>query len=160
MYLRAAADSDFPFLVDILLHAFNWSGEPTFTKDQLLNTPAVSHYVAGWKREQDFGTVAETDDGRPIGAVWARLLSQADPGYGFVSDAIPELTMGVLPGHRGSGAGTALMTAVVEQAQGLGIDALSLSVEDANPARRLYERAGFRKVDRSGDSDTMLLRLP
>lgn len=159
MYLRAATEADSPFLVDVLLHAFNWSEDRTFTKDQVLNSPEISHYVVGWKREMDFGTVAEHEDGRPIGAVWGRLLSGSDPGYGFVSDTIPELTMGVLPRHRGGGIGTALMTAMIEQARDLGFTALSLSVEDHNPALRLYERAGFSRVDRTGDSDTMLLDL-
>jgi len=67
--------------------------------------------------------------------------------------------MGVLPGHRGVGTGTVLMRAIVEQARHLGFTALSLSVEDHNPALRLYERAGFRKVDRTGDSDTMLIHF-
>jgi ribosomal protein S18 acetylase RimI-like enzyme len=159
MYVRTASEADFPFLVDVLLHAFNWSDDQTFTKDQILNTPEITHYVVGWKREGDFGTVVENERGRPIGAVWGRLLSGSDPGYGFVSDTIPELTMGVLPGHRGSGIGTVLIRAILEQARDLGFRALSLSVEDHNPAVRLYERAGFSKVDRTGDSDTMLLHL-
>lgn len=159
MYLRAATQADSPFLVEVLLHAFNWSDDRVFTKEQILSSPEISHYVTGWKRETDFGSVAENDSGRPIGAVWGRLLSRSDPGYGFVSDTIPELTVGVLPGHRGSGAGTALMTAVIEQARDRGFKALSLSVEDQNPAVRLYQRAGFSKVDRTGDSDTMLLHL-
>ena len=159
MYLRAATQADFPFLVDILLQAFNWSDDRAFSRNQILDMPEINHYVMGWKRESDFGTIAATEDGQPYGAVWARLLSADDPGYGFVSDEIPELTMGVLPGHRGSGAGTALMIAVADQAKELGFEALSLSVEDHNPASRLYRRAGYRKVDRNGDSDTMLLRL-
>jgi GNAT superfamily N-acetyltransferase len=159
MYLRTATQADFPFLVDVLLHAFKWSGDKTFTKDQILNTPEIGHYVVGWKREGDFGKVVENEHGRPIGAVWGRLLSGSDPGYGFVSDTIPELTMGVLPGHRGAGVGTVLMAAILEQARDLGFTALSLSVEDHNPASRLYERSGFSRVDRTGASDTMLLHL-
>jgi GNAT superfamily N-acetyltransferase len=159
MYVRTATEADLPFLVEILLHAFNWSDDQSFTKDLILTTPEISHYVVGWKREMDFGTVAELEDGRPIGAAWGRLLNASDPGYGFVSDTIPELTMGVLPGHRGGGTGTVLMAAVIEQARDLGFTALSLSVEDHNPAVRLYERAGFSTVDRTGDSDTMLLVL-
>lgn len=159
MYVRTATDADFQFLVDILLHAFNWSNDQTFTKEQILSTPEISHYVVGWKRETDFGMVAEKENGRLIGAVWGRLLTRSDPGYGFVSDTIPELTMGVLPGHRGVGTGTVLMSAIVEQAKDLGFTAVSLSVEDHNPAGRLYERAGFSTVDRTGDSDTMLIHL-
>jgi len=40
------------------------------------------------------------------------------------------------------------------------IPAISLSVEDGNRARALYERLGFRTVGRNGGSDTLLLELP
>ena len=159
MYLRVANNDDTPFLQDVLLQAFNWSNEQTFSMEQILSTPEIAHYIAGWMQPSDFGTVALSDGGDPIGAVWGRLLTSEDPGYGFVSETVPELTMGVLPEHRGSGAGTALMAAVITQAREAGFEALSLSVEDHNPASRLYARAGFNKVDRTGDSDTMLLRL-
>jgi ribosomal protein S18 acetylase RimI-like enzyme len=36
---------------------------------------------------------------------------------------------------------------------------MSLSVEDENPARHLYERFGFVVVGRVGSSDTMILSL-
>ena len=50
------------------------------------------------------------------------------------------------------------MTAVVDLARRRRLAGLSLSVEDGNPARRLYERVGFEVVGRTGGSDTMLLR--
>lgn len=37
--------------------------------------------------------------------------------------------------------------------------AISLSVEDGNRARVLYERLGFVKVGRNGGSDTLLLEF-
>jgi ribosomal protein S18 acetylase RimI-like enzyme len=62
--------------------------------------------------------------------------------------------------RRGQGVGSALLAGCVEQARDLGWRALSLSVEDGNPAARaLYERNGFVVVGRSGDSDTMMCDL-
>ena len=51
------------------------------------------------------------------------------------------------------------MAAVVDSAGQRRIPGLSLSVEDGNSARRLYESAGFEVVGRNGGSDTMLLRI-
>ncbi|WP_269048102.1 GNAT family N-acetyltransferase [Paenarthrobacter sp. Z7-10] len=72
---------------------------------------------------------------------------------------IPELTIGMLPDHRGAGTGTALMTALLALARSHGLRAISLSVEDGNRARALYDRLGFVKVGRNGGSDTLLVRL-
>ncbi len=46
------------------------------------------------------------------------------------------------------------------QARTHGCTAVSLSVEDENPARALYRRCGFVVVGRNGNSDTMRLDLP
>ncbi|MDF2575580.1 MAG: family N-acetyltransferase, partial [Agromyces sp.] len=46
-----------------------------------------------------------------------------------------------------------------DEARRRGLVGISLSVEDGNRARHLYERAGFRVVGRNGNADTMLLEL-
>ena len=58
--------------------------------------------------------------------------------------------------HRGKGVGRALLRAMHEQA---GVARVSLSVERANPAQRLYLSEGYRVVDQAKDSDTMLVDL-
>ncbi|GJF31118.1 hypothetical protein KNE206_38180 [Kitasatospora sp. NE20-6] len=156
--LRPATGRDADFLADVLLEAFNWNGG-RFTSAEMLRMPHIAHYVTGWPRAGDFGVVAEDDAGRPIGAGWARTFPADDPGYGHVAPDVPELTLGVLPGHRGRGVGSALLDALVELAARSSVGLLSLSVEDGNPAVRLYAARGFTVVGREGESDTMLLRL-
>ncbi|WP_369148434.1 N-acetyltransferase family protein [Streptomyces sp. R44] len=156
--LRSATAQDAGFLTAILLEAFNWD-RPRFTLDEILRTPRHAHYVTGWPSPGDFGVVAEDATGRPVGAAWARRFPATDPGYGFVDPHVPELTVGVLPGHRGRGVGGALLDEVVRTASREGVDRLSLGVEDGNPAARLYVSRGFVTVGREGESDTMLLRL-
>jgi GNAT superfamily N-acetyltransferase len=94
-----------------------------------------------------------------IGSAWCRTFAVADAGYGFVASDVPEFSVGVDPGWRGKGVGTALLSVVIGQARQLGVRAISLSVEDGNPARRIYDRAGFVPVGRNGGSDTLLLTL-
>ncbi|MFC9331973.1 GNAT family N-acetyltransferase [Kitasatospora sp. NPDC057015] len=156
--VRPATGGDADFLAEVLLQAFNWDG-PRFTLAEILRTPHFAHYVTGWPRVGDFGVVAEDDAGRPIGAAWARTFPADAPGYGHIAPEVPELTIGVLPGHRGLGVGSALLDALVDMAAGSSVDRLSLSVEDGNPAARLYTDRGFRPVGREGESDTMVLRL-
>ena len=112
--------------------------------------PMMEKYV-GAGRDSDFGVIADGDDG-PVGAVWMRYFTAANPGYGFVDEQTPELSIGVHESFRGQGVGRALMRAAIEAAP----DRLSLSVEDGNRAIHLYESFGFVPVGRERNSTTML----
>ncbi|QDU87059.1 putative acetyltransferase [Pirellulimonas nuda] len=54
--------------------------------------------------------------------------------------------LSVLPSHRGQGVGRMLLDAVADKARGLGCCKVTLEVLEANPARRIYEAAGFQQV--------------
>jgi ribosomal protein S18 acetylase RimI-like enzyme len=158
--LRDADVTDRPALTAALLYAANLDDHRHFTNEQLLADPHLAHYMAGWPRAADFGTVAVDDQRVVVGAAWCRLFDASDPGYGFVATDVPELSIGVDPGYRGRGIGTVLLERVIAQAASRGHRGISLSVEDGNRARELYERAGFTTVGRTGGSDTLLLTLP
>jgi len=156
--LRDATADDLPALIDALHHAVNWDGTERFTRSDLLAEPRLAGYVSGWPRPGDFGVVAMSGP-NAVGAAWCRLLLAGEPGYGYVADDVPEVSMGVAAGWRGRGVGTALLGALIERARARGLRRISLSVEDGNRARGLYERAGFTTVGRDGDSDVMVLTV-
>lgn len=159
MRLRDATTGDLDLLYDMLLEAFNWDGTPRFTRSEAMADPHTARYLSGWRRPGDFGLVA-VDAGTPLGAIWARALPAATPGYGYVADDVPEIGMAVTRVHHGLGVGSALLAGCIDQARALGWRALSLSVEDGNTAaRRLYARHGFVTVGRNGGSDTMVREL-
>lgn len=122
--------------------------------------PAVLNpYVDGFgTRQGDFGVMAE--HGRGVaGAAWYRLFSADEPGYGFVSSEVPELSVAVIGGLRSGGIGSALLERLVESARSERRPGLSLSVRRQNRARALYGRLGFEEVGTVDDSLTMLLRF-
>ncbi|GAA4569440.1 GNAT family N-acetyltransferase [Planotetraspora kaengkrachanensis] len=157
--IRAAESADLNFLIDMLVEAVNWSPTGDSSREQVLSNPAFAHYVAGWPRPGDLGVVAVSGDGRPCGAAWLRRLPADDPGYGYVADDVPELTIGVRAQWRGRGVGRALLRELVRVAGESGIERISLSVERANHAARLYADEGFTVVERFEDADTMLYRV-
>ncbi|MDQ1660648.1 MAG: hypothetical protein QOJ68_628 [Blastococcus sp.] len=157
--LHEATVQDVEALIDALYAAANWHGRASFGRDEVMRRPELAHYVAGWPRAGDFGTVATLDD-RPVGAAWCRTFPAEDPGYGFVGPDVPEISVGVEGTRRGRGIGSSLLAALMAQARTHGCTAVSLSVEDENPARAMYRRQGFVVVGRNGNSDTMRLDLP
>lgn len=128
-------------------------GEPRPDRS-VLAFPGIARYAEGWGRPGDRGFLAEAD-GAPAGAAWYRLMH----GYGWVADDIPELSIAVAPACRGRGLGTALLEALVAQTRQDGYRGLSLSVDPANPAVRLYQRLGFAQVGVDGTSVIMLKEL-
>lgn len=124
-------------------------GAPPFPRE-IVFRPDLARYVRGFgDRSGDVGVIAEAD-GHPIGAAWVRQMSHDDPGYGFVDDVTPELSIAVVSGRRGHGVGTELLGALLRR-----VERCSLAVDQRNPARRLYERLGFEVVSREGFSVTM-----
>ncbi|MEU8155286.1 GNAT family N-acetyltransferase [Micromonospora sp. NPDC048986] len=159
LVIRAATSADFEFLVDMLVEAVNWLPERNWSREQILANPALAHYVTGWMQPDDFGLVAVDRADRSVGAAWCRYLTAADPGYGYVSDDVPELTIGVVEAWRGRGVGRLLLRAVLDAARERGIRTVSLSVERANFAARLYAAEGFRTVESFEDADTMVAEI-
>jgi ribosomal protein S18 acetylase RimI-like enzyme len=114
----------------------------------------LERYVAGWGRPGDSGLLA-IDEFQPVGAAWYRLFEEEEPGYGFVDEGTPELTIAIVPSRRGRGLGEELLTALLEQARSEGYRRISLSVEPDNPALHLYEQHGFARVGERGGALVM-----
>ena len=153
--LRALNQTDGDFLREMLYHALYLpAGQTPFPKE-IVNEPEIARYVEGWGRDDDRGFIAfDRSTSEPIGAVWIRLFKRESPGYGYLDDEIPELSIALLPGYRHRGIGTALLTQLIDEAQGRYV-ALSLSVSTDNPAAHLYQRLGFEVVRQNGASLTM-----
>jgi ribosomal protein S18 acetylase RimI-like enzyme len=157
--IRRLTSSDQPFLWEMLYQSlFVPEGRKPFPRE-VLGRSEVSRYVERWGREGDLGFIAvDGGSGEPVGAVWLRLLAGAEKGYGYVDDETPELGMAVLPDYRGRGLGTDLLGRLLESA-GADYRKVCLSVSADNPALRLYERAGFKRVGGDGSSVIMVKRL-
>ncbi len=140
--VRALTVEDEPILWTMLMYA---AQEPSLESVQ--KQPYLSCYVGGWGRVGDVGFGAFINE-VPVGAVWLRLWSDSDRGFGYTDPAIPELAMAVLPEYRGEGVGTKLLTQILETAQDR-FPAVCLNVRANNPVVGLYQRAGFIKVEGS-----------
>jgi GNAT superfamily N-acetyltransferase len=157
--IRRAERADASFLVEMVCEAANWHPDRIRPKVDIMADATVMRYARGWKRPADDGVVAVDDSGEAIGACWYRVLPTNEPGYGFVASGVPELTLGVRPPWRAQGVGRALLEAACDLARAAGHQRISLSVERANFAERLYRSEGFVVAASGADADTMVKRL-
>ena len=143
-----AGPQDVRFLRDMLKHAYHWR----LNEDPDL---PVARYVNNWGRPGDTGLIAWENG--PVGAAWYRLFTASAPGFGFVDEQTPELTIAVVPSRRGSGLGAELMQALLERARNDGHAAVSLSA--GKGMTKLYERSGFRAIEEKDGTVTMKAEL-
>ncbi len=137
--IRNGGHLDVPFMRSMLTHAYNWH------VSKLETDIPLSGYVDGWGRKGDIALIA-IEEGHRLGAGWYRLFRASTPGYGFIDEETPELTIAIVPGRRGEGIGQELLHALVERAQADGFPALSASVERNHPEVHIFEREGFETV--------------
>jgi len=139
LVIRPAVQDDLEVLWDFLAMAA-YEPDPEAAKA----VPLVAKYLVGWQRSGDFGFLAD-ENGEIIGAAWARRFSAEELKFHYGDEETPKVSIGVKPNARGQGVGEKLMRALIDEAgrRELG---LCLSVRSENPARRLYERLGFRDI--------------
>ena len=134
--IRRGSHADVPFMRSMLPHAYGWRVNALDAEIPL------TRYIDNWGRPGDLALVA-TETGHRVGAAWFRVFRTTEPGYGFVDEATPELTISVVPSRRKHGVGQELLDALLAKAREEGHSAVSLSVEHDSPAVKFYERNGF-----------------
>ena len=138
--IRQLTTEDEPVLWEILYQGLSSPRKQKRSSREIVHRPEFARYVEGWGRTGDTGFIAHNQkDGMLLGAVWLRRPTDKP-------DASPELALVVKPEHRKHGIGTALLTQLVranpEQST------ISLSFVAGKPVLRLYERFGFKVIEK------------
>ncbi len=147
--IRKGSAADVPFMRSMLPHAYGWRVNALDAEIPL------TRYIDNWGRAGDVVLIAH-ETGNRVGAAWFRLFRASEPGYGFVDEQTPELSISVVPSRRQHGLGQELLDALVEKARAAGHAQVSLSVEKDSPAVAFYERNGFAP---SGESQGGLVMV-
>jgi GNAT superfamily N-acetyltransferase len=147
--IRRGDKLDVPFLRSLLAFAYGWHVAAFDTFDT-----SIYHYLDAWGREGDTALIA-ADGGHPVGGAWFRLFPAARPGFGFVDEQTPEMTVVVIPARQGQGIGQQLVSELVERAKAGGYPALSVSVQRGHGDDSLLREQGFEQVREEGDTLTL-----
>lgn len=151
---RTWIPDDVPFLWEMLYQSLHVRhGHAPFPRS-ILGEPDIAHYLADFgSHDGDDARVCVDASGERIGAAWVRRMTAADPGFGYVSDDVPEVGMAVEDNWRGQGIGRRLLEMLLDTHP-----RLSLSVDDENVvAVGLYRSIGFVPIESVGGSTTMVI---
>jgi ribosomal protein S18 acetylase RimI-like enzyme len=153
---RRLTPADEPFLWDMLYLAIHVPDGNLPPPREIVHAPDLARYVEGWGRPGDDGFMA-LDGEKPTGAVWIRLLTAENKGYGYVDDSTPELSIALLPEYRGLGIGREMITRMLAKALPV-YQSVCLSVSRDNPAVRLYSSCGFEIASSDPTTRVMVFR--
>lgn len=137
--IRRAVSEDLETLWEFLAMAAH---EPDVVAAKAV--PMAGLFLDGWPRPGDFGFIAERN-GVAVGAAWARQFSSREESWFYIDGRTPEISIGVRKAVRGHGIGEMLLRSLIAEAADRRLR-LCLNVRSTNPARRLYERLGFRLI--------------
>ena len=156
---RPATGSDVSTIQRVVYEAISWNPDERVPPlEQVVEHPEFARYHHGWGRSGDVGVVAEAG-GEVVGGSFFRTFTDDDHGHGYVDADTPEIAVAVWGSPRGRGLGSRLLDELHTAAVDSGIAQVSLSVNEGNPAVRLYERHGYVIHSSDGGSHRMVREL-
>ena len=138
-FIREMQKSEYGLLDEFLYNAIFIPQGVTPPPKSIIQNDELQVYVKDFgKQKDDVALVAEVD-GKIVGAVWTRIMND----YGHVDDDTPSLAISIFKEYRGYGIGTDLMRNILSLLKRSGYKRVSLAVQKANYAVKMYKKVGF-----------------
>ena len=146
---------EIPLLNDFLYEAiFIPEGVPAPPRS-ILENEDLQVYVRDFGRKADDRCLVAEIDGRIVGAVWTRIMNDS----GHIADDTPSLAISLYKDYRNQGIGTELLRQMLQRLRQDGYRQVSLSVQKANYAARMYQKAGFEVLEENAEEYLMRCEL-
>ena len=153
--IRKMTAQEYPLLDDFLYEAIFVPEGVEPPSKSIITAPELQIYVKDFgTSKDDFSLVAEVEN-KIIDAVWVRIMND----YGHIDDKTPSLAISLYKKYRGQGIGRSLIKEMLSLLQAHGYKRVSLSVQKANYAAKLYQKIGFKIIKEIGDEWIMTYNL-
>lgn len=121
----------------------------------VISLPELQTYIKDFGLlKDDFALVAEIEK-QIVGAVWVRIIND----YGHIDSSTPSLAISLYKDYRKHGIGIAMMKEMLNLLRNHGYKSISLSVQKANYAAKMYQKLGFKIVNENKDEWIMICHL-
>ncbi len=153
--IREIRSEEIPLLNDFLYEAiFIPEGVPAPPRS-IIENEDLRVYVRDFGKKADDRCLVAEVEGKVIGAVWTRMMND----YGHIADGIPSLAISLYKEYRHKGIGTDLLREMLQLLRRDGYPQVSLSVQKANYAFRMYLKAGFEVLKETEEEYLMVCKL-
>ena len=153
--IREIRSEEIPLLNDFLYEAiFIPEGVPAPPRS-IIENEDLQVYVRDFGKKADDRCLVAKVDGKVVGAIWTRIMND----YGHVADGVPSLAVSVYKDYRHQGIGTELLREMLLLLRRDGYPQVSLSVQKANYAFRMYRKAGFEVLKETNEDFLMVCDL-
>ena len=150
--IREIQKQEYPLLDNFLYEAIFVPKGIEPPPKTIITSPELQVYVERFgESKDDLGLVAEAN-GKIVGAVWVRIMND----YGHIDNETPSLAISLYKEYRGYGIGTAMMKEILTLLKSHGYSRVSLSVQKANYAAKLYQKVGFEIVKETEEEYIMV----
>ena len=150
--VREMHPEEYPLLEDFLYEAIFIPEGVEPPPRSILQDDALQVYIRGFGKGMADHCLAAEVGGKVVGAVWVRIMDD----YGHVDDETPSLAISLYPEYRNHGIGTELMRRMLRLLGERGYRRVSLSVQKANYALRMYRAVGFHTI-READGECIMV---
>lgn len=140
--IREIEKSEYYLLVDFLYEAIFVPDGVEAPAKSIINSPELQVYIECFGMLKDDKCLVAEVDGSIVGAIWSRIMID----YGHIDDTTPSLAISLYKAYRGLGIGKKLIKEMLILLNNNGYPCVSLAVQKANYAVKLYQDAGFKKI--------------
>ena len=153
--IREIRSEEIPLLNDFLYEAIFIPEGVAAPPRSIIENEDLQVYVRDFGKKADDRCLVAKVDGKVVGAIWTRIMND----YGHVADGVPSLAVSVYKDYRHQGIGTELLREMLLLLRRDGYPQVSLSVQKANYAFRMYRKAGFEVLKETNEDFLMVCDL-
>lgn len=150
--IRPIREAEIPQLKDFLYNAIFIPEGIAAPSMEIVEDESLQIYIRNYGQEPDDRCLVAVANGRVVGAIWSRIMND----YGHIADDTPSIAISLYKEYRNQGIGTALLQQMLCLLKADGYKSVSLSVQKANYAMKMYQKAGFQVI--SDDTDEAIMK--
>jgi ribosomal protein S18 acetylase RimI-like enzyme len=150
--IRQIRTEEIPQLKDFLYEAIFIPEGVAAPPREIVNDESLQVYIRDFGNLPDDRCLVAVAGNKVVGAIWSRIMND----YGHIADDVPSIAISLYKECRNQGIGSQLLNQMLALLKADGYKSVSLSVQKANYAMKMYQKAGFKVI--SDDAEEAIMK--